>query len=88
MVGTLNKIPIALLGSLLFSARMTTQGYVFVSVNLAGCLLYSYCKVLAINPSIHPPINPSIHTHRHTGGYMALLRPYTRARTQRKQSAC
>jgi len=45
MVGTLNKIPIALLGSLLFSARMTTQGYVFVSVNLAGCLLYSYCKI-------------------------------------------
>jgi GDP-mannose transporter len=46
VVGTLNKIPIALFGRFLFKAEMTTQGWVFVGVNLAGCGLYSYCKVV------------------------------------------
>jgi len=45
IVGTVNKIPIAILGRFLFKTEMTTQGYVFVAVNLFGCLLYSYFKI-------------------------------------------
>jgi hypothetical protein len=44
-VGTLNKVPIAFLGIILFKAYLTKQGYFFVGVNFIGCACYSYCKM-------------------------------------------
>lgn len=46
IIGTLNKIPIALFGQYLFKTEMTPQGWLFVGVNLIGCSFYSYCKVM------------------------------------------
>ena len=46
IIGTLNKIPIALFGQYLFKTEMTPQGWLFVGVNLVGCSFYSYCKVM------------------------------------------
>jgi GDP-mannose transporter len=46
IIGTLNKIPIALFGQFLFKTKMTPQGWVFVGVNLVGCSFYSYCKLM------------------------------------------
>jgi GDP-mannose transporter len=45
IVGTLNKVPIAFLGIILFKAYLTKQGYFFVAVNFIGCACYSYCKM-------------------------------------------
>ena len=43
-VGALNKIPLTLLGSILFSAKIGTMGYVFIAMNLAGGFWYVYEK--------------------------------------------
>jgi len=46
IVGTANKLPIAIIGQYLFETHMTRQGWIFVGVNMAGCALYSACKVM------------------------------------------
>lgn len=44
MVGSLNKIPLTLIGWLLFSAPMTSLGVASVSTGLAGGILYTLAK--------------------------------------------
>jgi GDP-mannose transporter len=44
IVGTLNKIPITILGFLLFDTKLTSQGIGFVVLATLGGLLYGYAK--------------------------------------------
>lgn len=44
MVGALNKIPLAILGVMIFSDPLTLQLASFIMVSLAGGVLYSYVK--------------------------------------------
>eukprot|EP00949_MAST-11_sp_MAST-11-sp1_P002401 g2401.t1 len=45
-VGTLNKIPITLLGSLFFGSTLDANAYIFVAMNLLGALVFVYGKVM------------------------------------------
>lgn len=45
IVGSLNKIPIALLGWTLFNAEISPQSWFFIGVSLCGGFLYSYAKL-------------------------------------------
>lgn len=45
IVGSLNKVPITVLGFVVFQAKMTTQGIAFVSLATLGGLLYGYAKL-------------------------------------------
>jgi GDP-mannose transporter len=45
IVGSVNKVPITILGFVIFNANMTTQGIVFVSFATLGGLLYGYSKL-------------------------------------------
>jgi drug/metabolite transporter (DMT)-like permease len=45
IVGSLNKIPTALLGWTLFDAVITPQTWLFIGVSMSGGFLYSYAKV-------------------------------------------
>ena len=45
IVGSLNKVPITVLGFFLFSAKMTSEGVVFITMATAGGFLYAYSKL-------------------------------------------
>jgi GDP-mannose transporter len=45
IVGSLNKVPIALLGWVLFSSQITPQTWFFIAVSMCGGFLYSYAKL-------------------------------------------
>ncbi len=45
LVGSLNKIPTAILGWLLFSIEITPQTWFFIAVGMSGGFLFSYAKV-------------------------------------------
>lgn len=47
IVGSLNKVPITVLGFLLFSAKMTSEGVLFIAMATAGGFLYAYSKLPA-----------------------------------------
>eukprot|EP00586_Coscinodiscus_wailesii_P005479 CAMPEP_0172488504 /NCGR_PEP_ID=MMETSP1066-20121228/18044_1 /TAXON_ID=671091 /ORGANISM="Coscinodiscus wailesii, Strain CCMP2513" /LENGTH=380 /DNA_ID=CAMNT_0013255755 /DNA_START=163 /DNA_END=1305 /DNA_ORIENTATION=+ len=47
IVGSLNKIPIAILGWFLFKSEITPQTWFFIGVSMAGGFLYSYAKIKA-----------------------------------------
>jgi GDP-mannose transporter len=49
IVGSLNKVPITVLGFLLFNAKMTSEGVVFISLATAGGFLYAYSKLPSNN---------------------------------------
>mmetsp|Transcript_34262 Transcript_34262/g.51701 ORF Transcript_34262/g.51701 Transcript_34262/m.51701 type:complete len:356 (+) Transcript_34262:181-1248(+) len=44
-VGTLNKIPISLLGYFLFDDIITAQTWMYITVSMLGGFLYSYAKI-------------------------------------------
>ena len=44
-VGSLNKIPITVLGFLVFNAKMTHQGIMYISMASLGGLMYGYSKL-------------------------------------------
>ena len=44
-VGTLNKIPVTLIGYFLFDARITSEGLMFIAFASLGGLLYGYAKL-------------------------------------------
>jgi len=46
IVGSLNKIPVSLLGFLLFSAPITLQGATYIGMSMLGGFLYSYAKII------------------------------------------
>ncbi len=45
IVGSMNKIPIAILGWMLFQAKITPQAWFFIGVSMCGGFLYSYAKI-------------------------------------------
>ena len=47
VVGSLNKVPVALLGYLMFDGAITTKTWFFIWVSLCGGFLYSYAKIRA-----------------------------------------
>mmetsp|Transcript_15957 Transcript_15957/g.23976 ORF Transcript_15957/g.23976 Transcript_15957/m.23976 type:complete len:349 (+) Transcript_15957:89-1135(+) len=47
IVGSLNKVPVALLGWFLFAAKITPQTWFFIAVSMSGGFLYSYAKIAA-----------------------------------------
>lgn len=49
IVGSLNKVPITVLGFLLFNAKMTTEGVLFIAMATAGGFLYAYSKLPSSN---------------------------------------
>lgn len=49
IVGSMNKIPITVLGFFIFDARMTTEGIVFVVMSMLGGFLYAYSKLVSSN---------------------------------------
>jgi len=49
IVGSLNKVPITVLGFLMFNAKMTTEGIIFIAMATAGGFLYAYSKLPSNN---------------------------------------
>lgn len=47
IVGSLNKVPIAVLGWFLFAAKITPQSWFFIGVSMCGGFLFSYAKIRA-----------------------------------------
>ena len=47
IVGSLNKVPVALLGFFFFRTPMTQETAFFIAVSLCGGFLYSYAKILS-----------------------------------------
>lgn len=47
IVGSMNKIPIAILGSVLFASEISPQAWFFIAVSMCGGFLYSYAKISA-----------------------------------------
>lgn len=45
IVGSLNKIPVAILGYLIFDSVIDSKTWFFISVSLCGGFLYSYAKI-------------------------------------------
>jgi len=45
LVGSMNKIPIAILGYILFDSVITSQTWFYISVSMCGGFLYSYAKI-------------------------------------------
>ena len=44
IVGSLNKVPITMLGFILFNAKMSNEGIMFIVVATLGGFLYAYAK--------------------------------------------
>jgi GDP-mannose transporter len=47
IVGSLNKVPVAILGWFIFAAEITPQTWFFIAVSMCGGFLYSYAKIVA-----------------------------------------
>jgi len=45
IIGSLNKIPISILGWLLFDAEIRTRTWFFIAISMMGGFLYSYAKI-------------------------------------------
>merc|ERR1711862_395421 len=45
IVGSLNKIPIAFFGWLLFSSTITVQTWFFIAISMCGGFMYSFAKI-------------------------------------------
>ena len=45
IVGSVNKVPITILGIIFFSAKLTTEGLIFVCMAMLGGALYAYSKL-------------------------------------------
>jgi hypothetical protein len=43
--GSLNKIPITIIGFVMFQARMTPQGITYLSLASVGGLMFGYAKL-------------------------------------------
>ena len=46
IVGSVNKVPITILGFILFDTAMTTEGVVFISLATVGGFIYAYAKFI------------------------------------------
>ena len=45
IVGTLNKIPVTIIGYFIFDAKITNNGLIFIALASLGGLLYGYTKL-------------------------------------------
>ncbi len=46
IVGSLNKVPVAILGWIMFDATISPQTWFFIAVSMSGGFLYSYAKIV------------------------------------------
>lgn len=46
IIGSLNKVPVAILGYILFDNVITNQTWFFIAVSMSGGFLYSYAKIM------------------------------------------
>ena len=44
MVGSMNKIPLAFLGVIIFHTKINLKSVIFISLSLAAGVLYAYTK--------------------------------------------
>lgn len=49
IVGSLNKVPVTLLGFVLFNAQMTSNGILFLTMATLGGFLFAYSKLPSVN---------------------------------------
>lgn len=64
MVGALNKIPVTLLGALLFNAPINAQSAAFIAFGLLAGMTYAYAKTLDPDAGRNvskPASSPSLH---------------------------
>jgi GDP-mannose transporter len=47
IVGSLNKVPVAILGWIIFDSKISPQTWFFIAVSMCGGFLYSYAKITA-----------------------------------------
>ena len=47
IIGSLNKVPVAILGYVLFDNAISSDTWFFISVSMAGGFLYSYAKIVS-----------------------------------------
>ena len=47
IIGSLNKIPIAILGFVLFDDKITPQTWIFIGISMCGGFLFSFAKITA-----------------------------------------
>jgi len=45
IVGSLNKVPVAILGYILFDNKITPESWFFICISMCGGFLYSYAKI-------------------------------------------
>eukprot|EP00622_Pseudochattonella_farcimen_P000132 FR734564.1.p1 GENE.FR734564.1~~FR734564.1.p1 ORF type:complete len:151 (+),score=21.11 FR734564.1:49-453(+) len=45
LVGSVNKIPVSLLGAFLFQTVITSQGATYIMISMCGGFIYSYVKL-------------------------------------------
>jgi len=57
IVGSLNKVPITVLGFLIFDAKLTHEGIYFVILATLGGFLYAYAKLPSNSPSVGSIVN-------------------------------
>ena len=66
IVGSVSKVPTAILGYLLFQTPMTWETWTFISVSMAGGFLYSYAQIQRKRSASAPSL--SKHSSISTGG--------------------
>ena len=59
VVGALNKVPILILGAVLFDAIITAQQWAYILASTMGGFLYSYCQFML--QAMKKPLLPNSH---------------------------
>jgi GDP-mannose transporter len=59
LVGSVNKIPVSLLGMLLFDAVITAQSAAYIAVSMAGGFIYTYVKLMESRAAKESSSSPS-----------------------------
>jgi len=44
MIGSVNKVPLAIVGVIIFNTRINSQGGIFIALSLASGIMYAYAK--------------------------------------------
>jgi GDP-mannose transporter len=53
IVGSLNKIPVTVLGYFLFNDKISGETMLYISVSLCGGFIYSYAKIQSARNHVH-----------------------------------
>ena len=66
VIGSLNKVPVAILGHLLFRTHISFEGGISIVVNMIGGFMYSYSKIVERGKQVLRSCPPGHHNHRKT----------------------